>query len=64
MTYVAQMNCSMSVLVKLGLLIELMMLMPVSLYRLNRYKVMQSYHLSVIGYSQETSIKSSIKRGI
>ena len=64
MTYVAQMNCSMSVLAKLGLPIRLMMLMPASLNELKQYRAMQSYRPSVIGYSQETSIKNFIKRGI
>ena len=64
MTFVAQMNCSMLVLAKLGLPIELMMLMPASLNRLKRYKAMQSYPLSVTDYSQETSIKNFIKHAI
>ena len=64
MTYVAQMNCLMSVLAKRGLPIELTMLMPALLNRLKRYKAMQLYRPSVIGYSQETSIKNFIKHGI
>ena len=63
MTCVAQMNCLMSVLAKRGLPIKLTMLMPALLNRLKQCKVMQLYHLSVIGCSQETSIKSFIKRG-
>ena len=50
MTYVAQMNCSMSVSATRGLPIELTMLMPALLNRLKRYKAMQSYRPSVIGY--------------
>ena len=64
MTCAAQMNCSMSVLAELGLPIELMMLMLVSLNELKQYKARQSYHPSVIDCGQETSIKSFIKRGI
>ena len=64
MTCVAQMNCSMSVLAELGLPIELMMLMLVSLDELKQYKARQLYHPSVIDCGQETSIKSFIKRGI
>ena len=64
MTYLAQMNYSMLVLVKLGLPIKLMMLMLESLNELKQYKATQSYLPSVIDCSQETSIKSSIKHGI
>ena len=64
MIFVAQMNCSMSVLAKLGLPIELTMLMPVLLNALKLYKAMQSYRSNVIDCSQETLIKSFIKHGI
>lgn len=64
MTFVAQMNCLMSALAKLGLPIELMMLTTALLNRLNQYKAMPSYRLSVIGCNQEISIKSFIKNGI
>ena len=64
MTFVAQINCLMSVLAILGLPIKLKMLMPALLNELKPYKAMQSYHPSVINCSQETLIKSSIKHGI